>query len=375
VKTALLAKLALAGALPVLLTACGKTSPGSAQKAAAPQPLRTLVVPAHGAYTGAYMNFGDDEDDVTLEAIEDFEQQAGKHQAIIAFSSYWGEQQFPAQALQVIHAHDSMPLIFWSPWDRPYEEELIEARGPDKFKLASILEGKWDAYIDRWADSARDFHEPIFVSLCNEMNGDWFPWSAKYYGGGTPIAGSDPLRYVGPEFFKRAYRYIVDRVRARGARNVLWIFHVNNFSEPYEPWNTFAQFYPGSGYVDWLGLSAYGQLFPDEPKWNMFEDIMHKPYDELCQLDPDKPVMVTEWGAGEFPSKGDKAAWLKDAFGRMEHQYTRVRAAVYWHERWQNSRSYDYTYSNLKIDSSPAALAAYRLGVGAPFWLGYPIYR
>jgi hypothetical protein len=375
VKTSWLSQLWFAAALPIILAGCGKPGPSSPGRPALPEKPRTLVVPPHAAYTGAYMNFGDTEDDVTLEAIEDFEEQAGKHQAIIAFSSFWGEQRFPADALQVIRTHGSAPLIFWSPWDRPYEEELVEAHGPDKYSLTNILAGKCDAYIDRWADGARDFRDPIFVSLCNEMNGDWFPWSAKYYGGGTPIAGTDPIRYVGPEFFKRTYRYIIDRVRARGARNVLWIFHVNNFSEPYEPWNTFAQFYPGREYVDWLGMSVYGQLFPEETKWNLFEEMMHKPYDELCRLDPDKPVMVTEWGAGEFPAMGDKGVWIADAFARMEHQYTRVRAAVYWHERWQNSRTYNYLYSNLKIDSSPGALAAYRQNVALPFWLGYPVYR
>ena len=54
-----------------------------------------VVTPEHGAYTGAFMDFGDAEDDVTLETIEDFEQMVGKHQAIIASSSYWGEQNFP----------------------------------------------------------------------------------------------------------------------------------------------------------------------------------------------------------------------------------------------------------------------------------------
>jgi len=49
-----------------------------------------VVIPEHGAYTGAFMDFGDEEDDVTLETIEDFEQMVGKHQAIIASSSYWG---------------------------------------------------------------------------------------------------------------------------------------------------------------------------------------------------------------------------------------------------------------------------------------------
>jgi hypothetical protein len=42
------------------------------------------------------MDFGDEEDDVTLETIEDFEQMVGKHQAIIASSSYWGRSKiFP----------------------------------------------------------------------------------------------------------------------------------------------------------------------------------------------------------------------------------------------------------------------------------------
>ena len=40
-----------------------------------------LVVPEQGAFTGAYMDFGETEDDVTLEKIEAFEQAAGKHQA------------------------------------------------------------------------------------------------------------------------------------------------------------------------------------------------------------------------------------------------------------------------------------------------------
>ena len=61
-----------------------------------------VVIPGHGAYTGAFMDFGDEEDDVTLEMIEDFETMVGKHQAIIASSSYWGEQSFPTDNLNVI---------------------------------------------------------------------------------------------------------------------------------------------------------------------------------------------------------------------------------------------------------------------------------
>src|SRR5216110_3112763 len=105
-----------------------------------------VAIPEHGAYTGAFMDFGDAEDDVTLEMIEEFETMVGKHQAIIASSSYWGEQSFPLRNLNVIWRHGALPLVFWSPWDRPYTQN----RGPDKFSLNEILAGKWDAYIDKW---------------------------------------------------------------------------------------------------------------------------------------------------------------------------------------------------------------------------------
>src|SRR5947209_18989385 len=96
-----------------------------------------VLLPAHGAYTGAFMDFGDAEDDVTIETIEEFESMVGKHQAIVASSSYWGEQSFPTRNLNVIWRHGSMPLVFWSPWDRPYTQN----RGPDKFNLNAIIEG------------------------------------------------------------------------------------------------------------------------------------------------------------------------------------------------------------------------------------------
>ena len=355
----------------LLLFGCGR-QPASPGMPPLPKPP-VLAVPTKGAYTGAYIDFGDHEDSVTLESIEEFEQLVGKHQAIVAFSSYWGEGQFPTEAANIITQHGSIPLVFWSPWDWPYREQDEAVHPPDKFSLENILTGRWDAYIDRWADDAKALGKPMFVSLCNEMNGDWFPWSGVFYGGGQPIAGTDPPRYVGPEYFKRAYRYIVDRVRARGASNILWVLHLNNYPEPEMPWNAMAQYYPGSDYVDWLGLSVYGQLESDDEKWNTFESVLQKPYDEVCRLAPDKPMMVTEWGVGEFPERGDKGAWITAAFDQMTTRFPRLRAAVYWHERWQSDKT--MLYSNLKLTSSPGALEAYRRGVALPFWLADPIYR
>src|SRR5712691_2158240 len=138
--------------IAVIICACTSCKKPAAQRHVDPNGPVELVIPERGAYTGAFMDFGDAEDEVTLETIEDFEQMVGKHQAIIASSSYWGEQTFPTANLNVLWRHGSLPLVFWSPWDKPYTQN----RGPDKFSLNEIIAGKWDEYIDKWADGARE---------------------------------------------------------------------------------------------------------------------------------------------------------------------------------------------------------------------------
>ncbi|MBE2204199.1 MAG: beta-mannanase [Chthoniobacterales bacterium] len=314
----------------------------------------TPLVPSAGLLFGAYMDFGETEDHVTLEGIQAFESLVGKAPAIIASSSYWGEQNFPKSNLALIDRHGAIPMIYWSPWDKPY----VQNQGPDRFSLKEILSGKWDAYIDSWADGAKDFGKPFFVSFCNEMNGDWFPWSGVYYGGENG----------GNEVFKQAWKYVVSRVRARGATNIRWVFHVNAFPGINEDWNLMASYYPGPDYVDWLGLSVYGKQFRSEGNWAEFRDLLAWPYEEISSLDPAKPVMLAEFGVGEFPKSGDKAKWIREAL-TLTPKHPRIKAAIFWHERWQNE---DGTYSNLRANSSPSALEAFRKGIARPEWVGSP---
>ena len=319
-------------------------------------PVRAAPIPApdNAVLWGAYIDFGETEDNVTLEGILKFEKLVGGRPAIIASSSYWGEQSFPTANLELITRHGAIPIIYWSPWDKPYDE----SKGPDRFSLREILAGSWDDYIDRWADAAAKFGKPFFVSLCNEMNGDWFPWSGVFYGGENG----------GPELFKAAWRHIVDRVRACGAHNITWVFHVNNYPGINDEWNTMQQYYPGPDYVDWLGLSVYGKQFRADGNWAEFHDLIDWPYKEICAVDPSKPVMLAEFGTGDFPKSGSKAAWITDAFEEIP-KYPRIKAAVYWHERWQNE---DGTYSDLRVGSSPPVLTAFRAGIATPPWKGAP---
>jgi hypothetical protein len=272
--------------------------------------------------------------------------------------------------LNIIWRHGSLPLVFWSPRDKPYEQNL----GPDRFSLFEIINCKWDAYIDQWADAAKAFGKPMIVVFANEMNGDWFPWSGTYYGGSEWVPDSRSCK--GPENFKAAYRHVVDRIRARGATNIKWMFHTNNYSYPLDVWNFAPSYYPGSDYVDWLGLSVYGQQFKDEPNPDI-RSLMDWPYQEMCGLDPKKPIMIAEWATGEFPLSVTepgirKNEWIKQGLDLLRTRYPRIKAAVYWHERWQNL---DQSYSNLRVNSSVESLNAYRESVANPYWLGKLILR
>jgi beta-mannanase len=209
----------------------------------------------------------------------------------------------------------------------------------------------------------------MIVAFGVEMNGTWFPWSGTYYGADDwdPKVGN----WKGPENFRRAYRHVVDRVRARGADNIKWMFHTNNYSYPLDTWNFAPAYYPGRAYVDWLGLSVYGQQFKDEP-WADIPPLVDWPYEEMSGLDLNTPIMIAEWATGEFPRSGNKGTWIKQGLDLFRSRYPRVKAAVYWHERWQNP---DQSYSNLRVNSSIESLNAYREGVAHPDWLGNLILR
>jgi hypothetical protein len=348
-------------ALTLLLAQAGLSLAGAGPEPA-PAPLAKLAIPEAGAYTGAYLDFGTHEDGVTREKLEAFSRLVGKHQAIIAFSNYWGRGAFPSAQVKIIADYGAVPLIFWNPWKD--QDDTRKSR----FDLAAIEAGKWDTYIDAWARDARGWGKPLLVSWGLEMNGNWFPWSGVFHGAGKRIPGTSPPRYEGPETFKRVYRHVVDRVRAAGATNVSWVFQTNNTADPDKPWNRMAAYYPGSVYVDWLAMSAYGKQYAGED-WVPVKEAILDHYPELAAIDPTKPIILAEWGVAEFPKQGSKAAWLREALSAMAHKLPRLKGAVFWHERWQNG---DSSYSNLYVDSSPKALAAYRDGVASPFWLSEP---
>src|ERR1041384_7122297 len=81
----------LIGGVTGTFNSCQKTDTKSAIDPNGPV---EVIIPERGAYTGAFIDFGDEEDDVALEMIEDFEQMVGRHHYSGTWRIHWRVYRF-----------------------------------------------------------------------------------------------------------------------------------------------------------------------------------------------------------------------------------------------------------------------------------------
>lgn len=293
--------------------------------------------------------------------------------------------------LTKLHGLGTMPLITWMPMD------CTNGGFGDinAVNLQQILDGQWDAYLLQWANDLNALGYPVMLRFAHEMNIPSYSWGGQYafgpdgktfYGSvpasacnSNPLKGcyGDPNAYDGPERYIAAYRYVHDKV-APIATNVIWVWNPN--ARDYAPgdpsWNHFPNYYPGDAYVDWTGVDGYnwgaqsgngGVPFV----WNTFDDIFKPALTELTSLYPAKPQVIPEYASVEDPDDPNlKAAWIQDAL-RAPLRYPLLRAMIYVHDSqfWDGFRQPPGP-ADFQLDSSTAALAAYRQGIAG--WSSQP---
>jgi hypothetical protein len=259
---------------------------------------------------------------------------------VISIYSAWGSkknQVFPLLRAQAIYDLGSIPMITWEPWLDDFDPGEFPVVAGKKFKnlggLKEIAEGKFDAYIDKWAGSAKKFGHPFLLRFGHEMNDPYrYPW-------GPPNNG--------PEDFIAAWRHIVSRFKSIGADSVIWIW------SPHPAYTSYPQFYPGHEYVDWIGVTTlnYGTV-ASWSQWWSFDEIFGKFYDSVSLYK--KPMMLTEFSS--LAVGGDRAAWFKNALDSIPLKYPALKSIIFFHVTNDNTTTYkslDWSFENDK----PAAEA------------------
>jgi len=280
-----------------------------------------------------------------MNAVASFEQIVGKGVSLIEFSSSFEDcsrrpcrfYKFPAQAMEDIRAHGSIPVFSWGAESTP----RASAEQPD-FQLADLIDGSYDAYIAQFATEARNWGHPFFLRFNWEMNGNWFPWSESANGN---AAG----QYIA------AWRHVHDIFSAVGATNATWVWcpFADADKRSGQP---LKQLYPGRAYVDWTCMDGYnwGSNPVNPQKWRSFSELFSPTYEALTKkIAPDKPLMVGEFAS--TPYGGHKALWIKKMFQQLPRQYPRIRALIYFNSV---DRGVDWP-----LETSLSATSAFAQGI------------
>ena len=327
------------------------------------QPLQVINSPPagqiyHAVYPGGKTG---EEDDITLDDLRSYEQTVGKQAAWVYFSNNWyRERRFPRDTASWIRENGSVPFIRLMLRDGPEQNQqnLI-------FTLQQILQGTFDADLHTWARDARDFGSPLIVEYGTEVNGEWFPWNGAWNGGSESTGYGDPAYPDGPERFRDAYRHIIDAMRQEGASNITWVFHVNHNDVPESSWNRFENYYPGDGYVDWIGVSVYGAQTPLETEWPEFRPLMDEVYPRLVSLAGGKPIVLLEFGVTAGNRFGDQAAWAESALADLTQlRWPKIIGFSWWNEAWENDNNPAHN-TTMRVQDNAALAAVFRMLVGS----------
>jgi mannan endo-1,4-beta-mannosidase len=234
-------------------------------------------------------------------------------------------------------------VMYYSGWYVPFPRKFATTAAdegaaplvqmdPTKIKISAIASGQYDGYLSAYAEAVRAYGHPVILSFGHEMNGGWYSWGYKN---------------TSPAVFVAAWRHIVKLFRALRANNVTWLWTVNIINDtPHGMIPRPARWWPGSSYVNWVGIDGYYL----KPSWK-FAPLFGPTISAVRTLTLD-PILIAETGA--VPAAGQSAK-ITDLFGGIR-QYGLL--GFVWFDS-TNSIGQDFAIN------SPAAIAAFRKGDGA----------
>ena len=256
--------------------------------------------------------------------LDEYTQMVGRKPDIVAFYKDFFMPLMSEEQIANLKAGGEVPMVTWEP-DQP-------TSGYPAANLADIAAGRDDTQIREAAKLAKEFSSEVLIRFAHEMN-----ISASLWGPGKD--GNVGNTYV------EAWRHIVSIFRQEGATNVKWVWspNVDYGGVP------FAQYFPGDEWVDYVALDGYNWGTVGTERWQSMQTLFGSSYATLTQMSA-KPVIFAETSCGE--SGGNKAQWIREGFlHTIPQQFPRVAAVV-----WFNAIAEE----NWRIDTSPAALEAYR---------------
>jgi mannan endo-1,4-beta-mannosidase len=302
-------RLTMVGAVVVVVAAVAYAIIRFAPSPSGPAAAHASLPAGLASYLGVYEN-GPPR---TYQPVADFATAAGRPPNLVGYYSGW-PQRFATNFAETVRRHGGVTIL---------------QMDPTNVAVAAIAAGGYDPYLRSYADSVRDFGQPVVIGFGHEMNATWYSWG---YGN------------VSPRVFVNAWRHIVTVFRGQGADNVTWLWTLQADEPgtgPIEEW------WPGARYVTWVGIDGYYYRPSDT-----FATVFGKTIAQVRRF-TGKPVLLSETAVGPLAGQSAKIPGL---FAGIR-QYQAL--GLVWFDIAQDAGLY---HQDWRIEDSPPAEAAFRLG-------------
>ncbi|MFH1062759.1 MAG: glycosyl hydrolase [Candidatus Omnitrophota bacterium] len=184
--------------------------------------------------------------------------------------------------------------------------------------LESTYQGVYDDNIKILADWLKKINIPVFLRIGYECEG--------------------MHNHYDPENYKKAYCYLVDKLKAAGIGNAVYVWHLHAHRTD----TNLDLWYPGKDYVDWVGISYFAQ----DPK--AMEHVVNFARKE------NKPVMIAEstpLGVGTIWGEMSWKRWF-ERFFQLIDEYD-IKAVSYINSNWEEQSMWkDQGWGDARIQAN-----------------------
>ena len=171
--------------------------------------------------------------------------------------------------------------------------------------------GDYDEVIKKYSAWAKSANRPIYLRIGYEFDG--------------------PHNELEPDEYVRAYRHIVDLMRANGAENIAFVWH-SYASTPFKN-NPLPAWYPGDDYVDWVAVSVFGHAYNGTDFGPDCDTVLQ------FAKERKKPVMIAESSPIKGVDKESTEAWNQWFVNLFTFTYSKnIKAISLINEDWPSFR-------------------------------------
>jgi len=170
-------------------------------------------------------------------------------------------------------------------------------------------EGIYDDVVAQFATWVKSVNRPVYLRIGYEFDG--------------------AHNELEPKTYVKAYRRIVDIFRSEDVNNVAYIWH-SYAAPPYQN-HPISTWYPGDDYVDWVGISVFGQGYEGRDFGSYCNAVLesaktHRKPVMICESNPVKGISTTSTDAWND--------WFVNFFSFVYNK--NIKAIAFINEDWQS---------------------------------------